>query len=109
LFAPTNGIVPVVEVGAVLGFVDEVLFGFALGHGCDYLVPQDTQVFECFDFGFAVVWAWHGLLLYVWNSETFGNDWPDLQGFVVHVIEHGLIFVVFDAVPFFQRYSYAVE
>ena len=57
LFHAFDGIVPVVEVGAVFGFVHEVLPCLALGHGCDKLITQDAQVFECFDFGFAVIGA----------------------------------------------------
>jgi hypothetical protein len=57
LFHALDGIVPMVEVCAVAGFVHEVLLGLALGHGCDYLISQDAKVFEGFDFGFAVIGA----------------------------------------------------
>jgi len=57
LFAPTDGIVPVVEVGAVACLGNEGLLGFALRH-CRYeFIAQDAEFFQGFDFGGAVISA----------------------------------------------------
>lgn len=55
LFAPTDGIVPVVEVGALSGFVHEVLPRLALGHIGYDLIAQYAEFFQGFDLGGAVV------------------------------------------------------